>query len=465
MATLIPESGVFNVNGRIQQKGKFVLTEDEFYTIEGFYIKASANIAASKVVVATGYDTTEKIVTGAELSNLNQTILGLATTAINSGEVGELLTYGKFQSALDSTGKNVGDYVYVTASGDLSLNPSSLRIGTLLTTAPNAVILIDANIDQESADIVSDTKPFGNNTTAVATTEFVNKTLMGINGGRFWTLHSVEASAWTSVTYGIVNGSPLFVAVAETGTNKIMISPNGYIWTPINVSVNNLRSVAYGNGMFVAIGGGVANNVVTSTNGINWSVSTVNANNLISITYGDNKFVAVGDDGTSGCVVTSPDGTVWNKTNYPGTSTWLSVAYNDGRFAATRQNYLMISSDGIGWTTANISGYWKSITYGDGKFVALATNDYETAIYVGGNWSVLTNISEANSWNSVAYGNGVFIAVANTGNYRVATSLDGITWTLRTAPEQNSWRSITYGNRTFVAVSYDGTNRVMRSDI
>jgi hypothetical protein len=376
MATLIPESGVFNVNGKIQQKGKFVLTEDEFYTIEGFYIKASANIAASKVVVATGYDTTEKIVTGAELSNLNQTILGLAATAINSGEVGELLTYGKFQSALDGTGRNVGDYVYVTASGDLSLNPSSLRIGTLLTTTVNALILIDANIDQEPT-VISDTKPFGDDTTAVATTEFVNKTLMGINGGRFWTLHSVEESAWASVTYG--NG--LFVAVAASGPNRIMTSPNGINWTPrVAPEQNPWYSVTYGNGLFVAVANsGTANRIMTSPDGITWTPRMApEQNSWLSVTYGNGLFVAVASSG-SNRIMTSPNGVNWTARTAPGQNEWYSVTYGNGLFVAVAYggtNRIMTSPDGINWTprTAPEQNLWYSVTYGNGLFVAVAVS-------------------------------------------------------------------------------------------
>ena len=61
---------------------------------------------------------------------------------------------------------------------------------------------------------------------------------------------AAEASSWVSATYG--NG--LFVAVAQDGTNPVMTSPDGIIWTVRAVAeANPWYSVTYGNGLFVAV--------------------------------------------------------------------------------------------------------------------------------------------------------------------------------------------------------------------
>ena len=83
---------------------------------------------------------------------------------------------------------------------------------------------------------------------------------------------------------------------------------------------------------------------------------------------------------------------------------------------------------------------------------------------------------ENNSWTSVAYGNGLWVAVAENGLHRIATSSDGINWTLRMAPQRNTkfqpydyreikWYTVTFGNGLWVAggqeaimVSKDGIN-------
>jgi len=70
--------------------------------------------------------------------------------------------------------------------------------------------------------------------------------------GVTWTARSAaEANEWTSVTYG--NG--LFVAVANSGTNRVMTSPDGITWTARSAAGNDdtWGDVAYGNGVFLAI--------------------------------------------------------------------------------------------------------------------------------------------------------------------------------------------------------------------
>jgi hypothetical protein len=66
---------------------------------------------------------------------------------------------------------------------------------------------------------------------------------------------------------------------------------------------------------------------------------------------------------------------------------------------------------------------------------------------------------------AIAYGAGLFVAInTNYPGYRVMTSPDGITWTMRATPADNSWRGIYWNGSLFVAVASDGTgNRIMTS--
>ena len=70
-------------------------------------------------------------------------------------------------------------------------------------------------------------------------------------GGVTWTARSAaEANWWWGVTYG--NG--LFVAVAITGTNRVMTSPDGINWTARSAAEANWwYGVTYGDGLFVAV--------------------------------------------------------------------------------------------------------------------------------------------------------------------------------------------------------------------
>ena len=291
-----------------------------------------------------------------------------------------------------------------------------------------------------------------------------------------WTARSAsEANTWRSVTYGFVNGTGLFVAVSDSGTNRVMTSPDGITWTARTASeANSWYSVTYGlvngTGLFVAVSYDGTNQVMTSPDGITWTARSASEANLwYSVTYGNGLFVAVSISGTNR-VMTSPDGITWTARSASEANSWYSVTYSNGLFVAVAgsgTNRVMTSSDGITWTarSASEANQWISVTYGSGLFMAVAqtgTNRVMTSSD-GITWTA-HSASEANSWTSVTYGNGLFVAVSNTGTNRVMTSSDGITWTARSASEANTWNSVTYGNGLFVAVSNTGTNRVMTSN-
>jgi len=247
----------------------------------------------------------------------------------------------------------------------------------------------------------------------------------------FIPIAATEANGWYSVTYG--NG--VFVAVATTGTNRVMRSTNdGASWSPVAAAeATQWLSVAYGNGVFVAVAYQGVKQVMRSTNdGASWSpISAAEANEWYGIAYGNGVFVAVAKDGTNRVMRSTDDGVTWSPIAAAEANEWRSVAYGNGVFvavAATGTNRVMRSTDD------------------------------------GVTWSPIA-ATEANTWYSVTYGNGIFVAVAADGTNRVMRSTDdGVTWSPVAAAEANEWRSVAYGNGVFVAIAANGTNRVMRSD-
>src|SRR5690554_3644433 len=218
--------------------------------------------------------------------------------------------------------------------------------------------------------------------------------------GDNWTAHpAAENNSWNSVTYD--NGK--FVAVASSGTNRIMTSPDGENWTAHPATENNSwNSVTYGNGKFVAVASGGTNRIMTSPDGENWTAHPATENNnWLSVTYGNGKFVAVSQNGT---------------------------------------NRVMSSTDGENWTAhlAAVNNALNSVTYGNGKYVAVTSNGINRVMTStdGENWTA-HSAAENNSWRSVTYGNGKFIAVAQSGigTHRVMTSSDGENWTAHSAAE------------------------------
>jgi len=272
-------------------------------------------------------------------------------------------------------------------------------------------------------------------------------------------------------TVGTINATDIDFKSATLTGNVLTFAttPSDWIVDYIDIKVNAWwYSVTYGNGMFVAVANTGTNRVMTSSDGVTWTARTAPSGSWFSVTYGNGKFVAVANSGTNR-VMTSSDGVTWTARTAAEANAWQSVTYGNGMFVAVANsgtNRVMTSPDGITWTaqTAAEANSWWSVTYGNGMFVAVAytgTNRVMTSPD-GITWTARTAVAEANEWNSVTYGNGMFVAVAYTGTNRVMTSSDGVTWTARTAP-LDRWYSVTYGNGMFVAVAGDDDGGVMTS--
>ena len=290
--------------------------------------------------------------------------------------------------------------------------------------------------------------------------------------GTTWTARSAaEANPWSSVTFG--NGT--FVAVSNSGTNRVMTSTDGITWTPRSVPASSWASVTYGNGVFVAVAGFGTDRIMTSPDGVTWTPRGSSTDSWAGITFGNNTFVAVAAMGTNR-VMTSTDGITWTNRSVPtgGIQGWSAVTWGNNKFVAISftgfNDRVMTSPDGVTWTYAQAihNGNWSSIAYGNNLFVATASNSGMSSDYVmtssdGITWTPRT-AAAAVSWASVVYGGGKFVAVASSGSNRVMTSTDGITWTGHTAADASGWSSVTYGNGLYVAVASNGSgSRVMTS--
>ena len=81
--------------------------------------------------------------------------------------------------------------------------------------------------------------------------------------GTEWTaVSAAEANQWYSVAYG----DGVWVAVAQTGTNRVMRSTNGGAsWSAVAATeANSWSSVSYGDGVWVAVAGNGTNRVMRS---------------------------------------------------------------------------------------------------------------------------------------------------------------------------------------------------------
>jgi len=251
-----------------------------------------------------------------------------------------------------------------------------------------------------------------------------------------WTIrNSISANVWRSICWGGPVGAKLFVAVSSsTLTTNILTSPDGITWlNRTKPNTNILRGVCWSEErqLFVAVGdSGTGNRAFTSPDGINWTAQTTPDVSWMSVCYGNGKFVAVGASGSTERVMTSPNGTAW--TLAPGTETivaWQGVCYSP-----ELNRFVMVGNSGSG----GVARIW----YSDN----------------GTTW-VPSDMTGGYGWTGVCWAKelGLFVAVNNTsGATRVATSSDGISWTVRSnLPNSPTWSGVCWSPalRKFVAVA------------
>ena len=305
--------------------------------------------------------------------------------------------------------------------------------------------------------------------------------------GSTWTaIEAAEANPWRSVAYGTDgNGKGVWVAIADSGTSRVMRSTDGgEKWSPITAgNSNDFLSVAYGDGVWVAVSGiGTPRAWRSTDGGVTWLPIPSMTSGYRHVAFGtDGKgngvWVALRTGNTQNELWRSIDhGENWAPVATAEANTWSSVAYGDGVWVAVASGpsvatkRVMRSTDGgENWSpiTAAEQTTWLSVAYGDGTWIAVAgagTNRVMRSTDGGVTWAPVLAAAPS-GWRSVAYGDGVWVAVANTGTGdRVMRSTDGgLTWSGVAAAEANSWWSVAYGDGTWVAVAIDGTNRVMRS--
>jgi hypothetical protein len=286
---------------------------------------------------------------------------------------------------------------------------------------------------------------------------------------------ATEANLWASVKYG--NG--VWVAVAITGTNRVMRSTDdGATWSAVAAAeANEWYSVAYGNGVWVAVAGTGTNRVMRSTNdGVTWTaVVAAEANTWVSVAYGNGVWVAVAGTGTNRVMRSTDDGATWSAVAAAAANEWESVAYGNGVWVAVAQtgtNRVMRSTDdGATWSAVvtTDTNAWQSIAYGNNIWVAVAslgTNRVMRSIDDGITWTAVPAADDFAAWWSIAYADNIWVAVAAfLGVKKSMYSLnDGISWKALTVAENNQWRSVASGNYVWIAVSTSGTNRIMRNE-
>lgn len=278
-----------------------------------------------------------------------------------------------------------------------------------------------------------------------------------------------NGSIWTNVDIGnIINdieyNSGLYVVVGQTGS--IYTSSDLTTWTQRTSSTtNNLNYILYANSIYTVTGNN--GTLLQSSNAINWQmidiidivtiinytkllynqnhiwfmssyyfygdvgtrvwksrVNPVGSQKINKVIYG-NSFIAVGGENTTGYILESIDGNIWNLLS-SGNTPYIDIAYYN-------QIYIIISSDKVVRIDENgvfnettISGFtnMKKIIYGNnGFFIINSDGKIAKSTANGTGWTTVS--SDIGSLNSISYAT-YYVAV---GENMIKYSNDGLTWT------------------------------------
>jgi hypothetical protein len=263
------------------------------------------------------------------------------------------------------------------------------------------------------------------------------------------------------------NGSLL---CAVSGQGQVLTSIDGIAWSITSsfaLTQSHSWRVATDGSLFCAVGAGLS---YTSTDGVHWTQGTVyagsqplNTPTFSAMTWSASatKFVGVS---SWGLVATSPDGLNW--TAATSAPSMYAVAFGNSVFVSISENgtsgYVALSSaSGLTWTSsplpgAGSQGLWTAAAFGSGKYVALNSGTDQVATSTDGiNWTIGTLPASA-SWSAMVWNGSLFCAIA-TGSAVSVTSPDGVTWTQHALPSSTTWRAIAWGAGVFCAIASGGT--------
>jgi hypothetical protein len=394
----------------------------------------------------------------------------------------------------------LGLFVAVSQTGDVATSPNG---ATWTSQNVNAYVWFDVTYSPELGKLVAVGRGLISDGTGAR--------VMTSTNGTSWTLSTSTSAATFQKIWRRVRWAPeigVFIAIAQSGIDRVMTSPDGENWTirstPVNTPWTGLCWSA-DLGIFVAVSlSGTGNRVMTSANpalrtriagatSFVGPATTADGDALVSTR--DVRVTYPASTVSSGYSSRSPAKSLFRATTVSAVDVvstwraqasavdnqWVSVCWAPelGIFVAVSTtgagNRVMTSPDGINWTarTSAADNNWSGVTWAPelGIFVAVASSGTGNRVMTsldGITWTARTSAAD-NNWRYVAWAPelGIFVVVAFSGSgNRVMTSPDGITWTLRTSAADNVWVSVTWAPELslFVAVAESGTgNRVMTS--
>jgi alpha-tubulin suppressor-like RCC1 family protein len=372
----------------------------------------------SPVVSLSGINTITKISAG-ELFNLallsNGTVMAWGSNS--SGQVGNGTTSSSSNPILVPNLSNVVDIATGKAHSIVLLSNGTvmtwgmntngqLGIGSITNTHIPTLVTNLTNINKIFARynttyvILSNNtiKCWGANLTQILGNNNSTQQTLPID---IWSIKSQE-SFWSSITW--VSDLNLFIAVANSGNVKIMISSDGINWNPIYGISVNLNSIAWSKPLqlLTAVGTGT-NPILTSPNGINWTNRTSTSNTWNSVIWSDTNymFIAVASSGSGNRIITSSNGTSWATRTSPEENNWVNICHANElglniAVASSGTNRIMYSDNGTEWYVVNNSSLVSNLDN-----IIWVSSLQKFILISGANESQNSNILNSNIFNEI----------------------------------------------------------------
>jgi hypothetical protein len=410
--------------------------------------------AITKITVNPGSGSISEFTTVTIYGIFNKDVSAVPSTpTIGTASVGNLSASVTFTPVA-----NAASYTMTSSPGSITATgtASPIRVGGL-TAGTAYTFTVKAN------------NPIGSSAASAASNS-VTPTTAGVT----WTNRTgamPAASGWNGVLYS--NG--VFIAGIYDVTNQVATSYNGITWTNrslLTTGTGYYTGQAYGFGTWVVssrAGAGSGYGIQYSTdNGVNWAYPSAIANlDMFGVGFNGSAFAVVGYATTSGAYSTTAGGS-WTTSTMPSNQGWVKPIGGNNNFVAIQDGgagpttaAATSSNNGATWTARTMTGTaqrWRDGIYEPVSSKWVFVSRTGGACYSTDNGASYTaSTLPTGVYNFITYGGGFYIAAAWAN---IATSPDGITWTLRTGPSGTSGggEGIGYGPNGAVVVQYGTAN-------
>jgi hypothetical protein len=453
---------------------KLVIGQHDGATIRLFSL--GSNIGSNTVTLNqssgkasfTTYDTTTRWLVG-EVMVFNKILTTFERQVLESylankwGLTNDLSTGNPFRTT--PAGRSLGSF---TTDSNLSLTINASNKIRLTAPTETREILVDVNANSSVTSGVSISPLLITNATLyrINTTAFDSvalPTLTAADAGVYWTFYNATASNESVTITGTTDiASPytMYAGGATTihwnGTNYFA---NQDATAPVFPSVTD-------NFLVATIGSNNAP-IFSSPDGASWTASSTTGYGGFGTSVAWNGRVWMAGQNAQRI---SSDGSNWTNGTGPG----QAYGWNGSVWVGGSDGTLRYSYDGITWSNTNISNMSNSglrtITWGKDKFIAVTSNSSAAAPtgYVYSSDGIFwTNggfpLGSGATIRAVAYGNNQWVIGGINGTSNIATSPDGITWTLRNYNTSGDVYSLAWNGTLWMGVTTNGSNCIITS--